>query len=129
MSPETPIPDISPIERLFSRPSWADPEFTLTVNEFSPEVITIGAGQTVRLAVNDPKRWILLFSKKNPSTAPVQFAPLGIPVLMGIEMGVIGTLLRLSLFDYGPIVSYEWYGTSAALVDIAVWSIQIGPKG
>jgi hypothetical protein len=127
--PELPdIPPVSPLERIFSRPSWADPLFMLASNAFSYQTVAIGAGATVRIAPNDPKRWCLIITQQIPATSPTTIYPNGVAPLLGIVLGVSTNLFRISLFEYGPLVSYDWYATNASAVNLGIWSIQVGPK-
>lgn len=129
MPPMSPLPLANGLARMFSRPSWADPEFMLAANTFSPQTVTIGAGATVKIAANDPKRWILGIVKPNPTTATVVIYPNGADPSIGIQLAVGSTGINLSIFDYGPIVSYDWYAFSMAAATLDIWSTQIGPKG
>ena len=100
----------------------------LAANDFESNPVQITAGGITKVANADPKRWVLVFVKQDPSTAQIRLWPNGASASLGITMEIGDNLLRISMFDYGPIAAYDWYASSPAVCNMDVWSIQIGPK-
>lgn len=128
MSPLMPLPESDQLGRQFSRPSWSDSEFMVAANTFAAQTVQIPAGGQIKVASADPKRWVLIFVKQDPSTAQVRLWPNGADSTLGITMEIGDNLLRISMFDYGPLAAYDWYASCPAVCNMDVWSIQIGPE-
>ncbi len=119
------IQRISPTERLFSRPSWADPEFLMYSSLAENFVYTI---QTINAEViigADPKRWAVGFALPDSVIAIPKISPMNDPLNWGegVSAGIRGNWY--TIFNYGPIVCTEWYIQGTPPQQVRVWTLEI----
>lgn len=93
-------------------PSWCNPLFLLTVGDYQIDELSLGAGVITKVAGNDPERFMIGFQVGSGTTGAVMVSPQSRPSLFGESVAGHGSILWLSLFDRGPMVSYDWYASS-----------------
>lgn len=119
MTGESGVTSPNPHPRLFL-PSWGDPGFALAVYEYSYRDFTPPAAGVHVLAGNNTRRWAVGFSRPNAIASVMSVGPFDDVALWGWTLGGALTLSWFKLFDYGPMVCYDWYlwtdGTEAVRV-------------
>ena len=116
---------ISPRERVYARPSWADPSLMMYANEWTFDTyITTGATAAI-IVPADPKRWAIGFTLPPAIIAQPRIAPHNDPTNFGqnVLSGFNGTFWNI--FNLGPIICNEWYVSGGAGQEIGIYQIII----
>lgn len=126
MPPElTPIEEIGPLERVFARPSWADPSFMVYSSFWTFRVYAFTTAAVEQVMVADPKRWGIGFTLPTTIIANPRIAPHNQPAEFGenVLAGLNGTFF--TIFTHGPMVGNEWYGISAIGQTMGIYTLNI----
>lgn len=102
------------------RPVWADPLFLGVVSDYSQTDVVVGALTTLLLAPNNPNRWAIGFSCDSVVKAAVYLSPTSPSSTLGIASPAKGELLWYRLFDFGPMVSADWWAVGVGGATIRV---------
>lgn len=91
------------------RPVWSDPGYMLALSAGRVTDYTPAGAGTYRVAPADPNRWAIGFVRWNNNFDTLSVGPWGDPENAGVLIPANGILEWFKLFDYGPIVTYEWH--------------------
>lgn len=123
MSEPTPVPT-QPLT--LYRPVWADPGFILSTNDVKTTDFD-GVMSPVRvLAPANPKRWALGFLAASGTAVGWRVGPWNDPSIFGVLISTGNDVKWFTLFDFGPLVSLEWYGYPDNSSKIRVIEIEVG---
>ena len=102
------------------RPAWADPLYLLATNDciITPHQFTLGS--PVQILAANPRRWAFGVIPRNDGNSSGSFAPWA-------EMDNIGWVMSqaigpqwFTVFEFGPLVSRQWY---LVAVPNSVWKV------
>lgn len=104
-------------------PSWMDSRRMLGLFDYAARPVAVGAGVVQPVAPNDPDRWAIGFS--GPAITDIVVGPMPDPTSLGFSFGSTrrADQLWFSLFEFGPLVSYQWFALSAFPVTLSVHTI------
>lgn len=109
----------------FYRPPWADPSFILATNLVQVNPVTLPPATTVLVAGNNPRRWAVGFSLVFAGAGSAQLAPWNDPNIFQFALVNANSALWFWLFQYGPLVTGEWYARSAPAATMRVLEVMI----
>lgn len=110
-------------EPMLVRPVWADPRYVGSINTWRPlDVVSVNAS-SAQFAKNNPTRWALLVVIDGSLTDPAYISPIDGTTTQGIRLAIREDqqYVSLTLFDFGPIVSGEWYLYSPGIASIRAY--------
>jgi hypothetical protein len=120
-----PIKEIGQLERVFARPSWADPSFMVYSSEFTFDVYTFASTAVELVLAPDPKRWAVGFTLPTTILATPRIAPHNNPTDFGEDVLVGLTRTFFTIFSHGPIVCGEWYGVSGIGQTMGIYTVVV----
>lgn len=91
------------------RPTWADPGYLLATNLYRTGLTTTVANATAILVGNNPRRWAIGLSRVQGAASQIRYGPFQNVNSYGISSAGAGFLTWYTVFDYGPMVSQDWY--------------------
>lgn len=92
------------------RPAWSDPRYALATNTWSWQDFSIvGTAVTTQILVNNPKRWAFGILSFQPLYIGGYISPFSQPDFYGWKLVQDNGPVWFGLFEYGPIVTSEWY--------------------
>lgn len=95
------------------RPVWADPGYFLALYNVTVTDYLLDGVDTLLVAPARPDRWAVGFTVPSNAAFNLWVSPWGDPANVGFgKLGGTGTLFY-KLFDYGPIVSFDWFAYSS----------------
>jgi hypothetical protein len=120
-----PIDVIGSTERVFSRPSWADPLFMVNGNQWTKKTFTTVANTPSKFLSNNPLRWGFICLTYSAPAADVFLSPMPDSLIRGWLLNATTNEKRFVIFDYGSLVTSEWYAFSTGAVAFGVIEITI----
>lgn len=119
------IKEIGPLERVYSRPSWADPSFLMLSSQWQYRDVSVGSSVLTPVIPPDPKRWAIGFNVGQSVIGGILCGPFNDPAEHGFSVPT-GPLERwFTIFTYGPIVCDAWYAFSTGSIEMRVTLITI----
>ena len=93
------------------RPVWADPRYIGLTNAWRELTPVSVFGSSIKIANNNPTRWALLVVLDGSLSDPAYMSPADGYLQSGIRLHPSAgpQFVSLTLFEFGPIVSGEWY--------------------
>lgn len=119
------LDEIGPLERVFSRPSWADPSFMLLANEIITQEYTFTTTDVVIVVPPDPKRWAVGFSTLVTAPDQVLISPINDINISRHVVTIDWVDNWWTIFNYGPMVPAAWYGQSIIGARLMVYTTRI----
>lgn len=102
MSENAPVPAV---RQSLYRPIWADPGFIGSINDFQITRLAFPNAGIFKLALNNPKRWLLAFT----ADAGIVISPNARPDIVPFITLTTGVPFPVRTFEYGPLSCSEWY--------------------
>lgn len=119
------LPDITPETAMLNLPSWCNPGFQLAAFQVTVTVITIAAGITQKVASNNPRRWAIGFQDSGPAPSNPKVGITTNPFIYGHAVQNTLTGSWFTLFNYGPMVSMEWWATAVGGGDFQMYELEL----
>lgn len=119
------LPEVAPPERLLIYPSWGDPGFSLAAYQVNPTVITLVAVTPKLVAQNNPRRWAIGFQDTLVGPSSPRVGIMTDPSRYGHTVNNTLTGSWFTIFNYGPMVSMEWWALSTGGGDFLLYEIEL----
>lgn len=105
------------------RPVWADPGYFLALYNVSVTDYLLDGATSLLVAPGRPDRWAVGFTVPSNAAFNMWVSPWGDPDGVGFgKLAGSGTLFY-TLFDYGPIVSFDWFAFASVPATVRVTEI------
>lgn len=120
-----PLPRVEPGTKIMTRPSWSDPGFMLAANEWQwTPVVFPGPSGGLILPAN-PRRWGLIWCPPVTGIDIFFIAPDTVDVTLGFRFSGGGSHLRMTIFEFGGIISAQWFGSDSSGETAGVFELLI----
>lgn len=120
---DTPISAVTP--QTLYRPTWADPGFLLATNDDTIRDVAVLSGNPVQLARPSPKRWAIGFVVPFNQGVDFVLGPYADVNVRGWIPPNTGTLVWYSIFEYGTMVTRDWWCNTAGSTTVRVLEAEI----
>lgn len=95
-------------------PAWANAGYILSFCDYDPiEFVTTGGTQELVLP-SDAGRWAVGFTALNTPSTAVRVSCWGDAQQYGQQVGSGNLNVWFTLFDFGPMTTFQWYAWSAS---------------
>lgn len=112
-------PDIRPAYL----PPWADARWMAAAFQARITSVVIAAGATVQAVAGDPRRWAMIFWPGAGGASDTTVAPEGVPVTAGTTVRRNPEPLIVTVWEYGPLITFPWSARSTVGNTITVVEI------
>lgn len=114
-----------PLMVAFNRPSWADPFWMQSANEWESEFTSPAPNTIVKVANASGKRWGIIFLVRTGGVAKV--TPLSGLAAAEFDGWIVSEAApqRFTIFDFGPLPQSEWYFLCNGAADLRVIEINV----
>lgn len=107
------------------RPPWCDPRWVVATNEATPSPLTVNGATPVLVADNNPKRWGLWFCNRTAGVVAVSLQSAAAAGVFGMFQILANGDRLLNIFEFGPLVCYEWWANGGGAGPFWVTEIEI----
>ncbi len=104
--------------------AWFDPLLLIKVTAVVPADVAVAAGAPVKLAVPNPMRLMIGFMLQLPAVATVTVAPWPKVDQFQIRTLSVTDPNWFKLFDYGPLVSQDWWALATGNTTVRVIEVE-----
>jgi hypothetical protein len=119
------IKPLDDVTKLYVRPSWADARLLLAQNEWTFQRITVPAVSDVLVYPANPRRWGIIFVSGLGAAESHSLYPDTAGGDLGFDITLNDRYLRLTVFDYGPIVQAQWFDLSNSGGTLGVYELSM----